>query len=234
LEKFSVSRDEEARVLSAPGSVIAISRDEKDHLVEMLGAKKVVLAGVGVRASPAGSDQSEAGSVLFIGNNYDPNNFGITNFINHVWPKVLEIVPDATLHVVGRVCEALHFPVDDSVKLQGLVPDLEEYYRRAAVVINPVMFGTGIPVKTIEALGRGKAIVATVEGARGLDDAIDYEALIVSTIDEMHLNIANLLNNRNEQHELETKAREFADAHLNDDIIMSDLMNFIETKLYYS
>ncbi|MGN6208016.1 glycosyltransferase [Asticcacaulis sp.] len=234
LEKFSVSHNEEVKALTGPSSVIAISRDEKDHLVEMLGAKKVVLAGVGVEARRMEADNTGPASVLFIGNNYEPNNFGINEFIENTWPKVLDIVPKAELMVVGKVCEAVTGGVHASVKLLGMVADLNDYYRNAKLVINPVLFGTGIPVKTIEALGRGKAIVATPEGARGLEDAIEYGALIVSSSDEMHFDIANLLNNQREREALEKKAFDYACAHLNDDIVMSDLMNFIETKLYYS
>jgi glycosyltransferase involved in cell wall biosynthesis len=59
------------------------------------------------------------------------------------------------------------------VSLLGNQDSLVDTYARAAVVINPVKFGTGLPVKTIEALSYGKPIVATSAGGRDLEDFSD-------------------------------------------------------------
>ena len=53
---------------------------------------------------------------------------------------------------------------------------LTDTYAHATIVINPVKFGTGLPVKTLEALSYGKPVVATPAGVRGL--GLDFDAAV--------------------------------------------------------
>jgi glycosyltransferase involved in cell wall biosynthesis len=54
------------------------------------------------------------------------------------------------------------------VLVAGSVPDLEPYYRRAALVAVPMRLGGGTRIKVLEALAHGKALVTTSIGAEGL------------------------------------------------------------------
>jgi succinoglycan biosynthesis protein ExoO len=56
---------------------------------------------------------------------------------------------------------------------------LEALYREAAVVISPLPVGSGLKIKLVEALGRGKAIVATTETVQGFE-ALLHEAVAVA------------------------------------------------------
>ena len=47
--------------------------------------------------------------------------------------------------------------------------DLGAVYDLADLVVNPVRAGTGLNIKSIEALGRGMPMVTTPSGARGLE-----------------------------------------------------------------
>ncbi len=50
----------------------------------------------------------------------------------------------------------------------GFVDDLGAVYRDTDIAINPVRFGAGLKIKTVEALASGLPLVTTAEGARGL------------------------------------------------------------------
>jgi len=91
-------------------------------------------------------------------------------FIDNVLGRVVERFPQLRFRVCGRVglgiaerCRAV-----DGVDIAGLVDDLEAEYAAADVVVNPVLGGTGVAIKAIEALARGKPLVCTTPGARGL------------------------------------------------------------------
>ena len=51
----------------------------------------------------------------------------------------------------------------------GPVPSLEALYDEAAVVISPLSVGSGLKIKLVEALGHGKAIVATSATVSGFE-----------------------------------------------------------------
>jgi ribosome biogenesis protein Tsr3 len=46
-------------------------------------------------------------------------------------------------------------------------------------VINPVRFGAGLKIKTVEALANGLPLVTSEEGARGLA-SLDREAILIA------------------------------------------------------
>jgi glycosyltransferase involved in cell wall biosynthesis len=55
------------------------------------------------------------------------------------------------------------------VVIRGRVPDLTAEYAAAAVVIVPLLQGSGVKIKLVEAASFGKAIVTTPIGLQGLD-----------------------------------------------------------------
>jgi glycosyltransferase involved in cell wall biosynthesis len=77
----------------------------------------------------------------------------------------------------------------DSVVLEGYVDDLGALLGRAAALVNPLRFGSGIKLKIIEGLGRGVPIVSTTIGADGVAVGADQGVLVSDDNDEM----ANLL-----------------------------------------
>jgi hypothetical protein len=50
----------------------------------------------------------------------------------------------------------------------GVVERLETFYEIVGCVVNPMIGGTGLKIKTIEALGYGRPIIGTVDAFRGL------------------------------------------------------------------
>ena len=76
---------------------------------------------------------------------------------------VRESVPDAELTVVGAVGASV--PVaPPGVTVVGRVDDLAPLYRDSRVVINPAVAGTGVKIKTLEALSHLRRVVAWPTG----------------------------------------------------------------------
>lgn len=73
-----------------------------------------------------------------------------------------------------------------NVNVLGTVDDLNEAYNLADLVVEPIIHGSGMKVKTAEALMYGKEIIGTEEalvGYKGLEDKICYSAEdFISTI----------------------------------------------------
>jgi len=89
-------------------------------------------------------------------------------------------MPNSELAVAGPIGNARSWP--NGLLVLGNLEMIEDAYARATVVINPVKFGTGLPIKTIEALGYGRPVVSTPAGARGIEK--DFEGAILVAKDE--------------------------------------------------
>jgi len=143
--------------------------------------------------------------------------------------RVQPAIPDVTLQVCGRVCEAVASP-PDGVVLHGVVEDLQSYYRRATVVINPVMYGTGLKIKTVEALGYGKAVVSTPAGILGVGNSDDMPVRVADSPGDMAQPIIELLTFPEIRREWESKAHIFAQNNLTVERIMEPLVKLLNER----
>jgi hypothetical protein len=119
--------------------------------------------------------------VLFVGAWFFANIKGITWFIDKVLPKA-----DIRLTVAGRGMEELRKKYAESVKLQilGTVENLEALFLQADCFVNPVFDGSGMKIKTGEALRYGKTVVGTTEAFAGYDITSGKEGYICETVED--------------------------------------------------
>ncbi len=69
--------------------------------------------------------------------------------------------------MAGRVCAMLTGDIPGVVRL-GVVDDLEPLYAECRLVINPAVAGTGLKIKTLEALAHLRTVVTWPSGVDGL------------------------------------------------------------------
>jgi len=150
---------------------------------------------------------------VFVGGTARANIEGILWYLRNCHRRVTETVPDSKLLLVGAVADsgAVKTEIDrlrlTNVQLVGHVPDLANWYGRAAVVVSPILSGTGMKIKTAEALWAGKAIVGTPEAFRGIKARHGENALIASEPEEFARCVTTAMTNRDLQRRLERGAR---------------------------
>jgi glycosyltransferase involved in cell wall biosynthesis len=108
---------------------------------------------------------------------------------------VLEQVPEAELVVVGSDPPQRHsLPnMGRSIDLRGFVEDVREPLRECSLFVCPILSGSGMRVKLLEAFAAGIPVVSTRVGAEGLafedgdvcalaDDPVDFAAHVVELL----------------------------------------------------
>ncbi|HEY9664990.1 MAG TPA: glycosyltransferase, partial [Allocoleopsis sp.] len=88
--------------------------------------------------------------------------------------------------------------------------ELQEGYDLASLVINPIPYGTGLKIKTIEALGYAKPLVTTSVGAEGLEEGIDRAFLVADTPEAFAQAIITILDDPEVAARLSRQAYNFA------------------------
>ena len=134
--------------------------------------------------------------VLFVGNlAFPPNEHGLRRFVAEAWPLILAARPDALLDVVGlRPSASLRGVLSArGIVLHADVPEVEPFYRTAALVICPIFFGGGTRIKLLEAMAHGRAVVSTTIGAEGLELEPGRHALIADTMPDFATAVLRLL-----------------------------------------
>lgn len=136
-----------------------------------------------IRAAIASSPMAEVGTkIVFTGNLFYPPNLDAATWIcESLAPELAKRgVPPHEIVIAGRrppktLCDAAQVA---GVDLRADVPDQNETLREAGVVLSPVVFGSGVQNKVLDAVGAGRACVLTpfTNQALGLTDG--HSALI--------------------------------------------------------
>lgn len=112
-------------------------------------------------------------TMLFLGSfRHLPNQEALDWFTRKVLPRVLKARPAAKLVVIGSDPPPKHSlpALSEAIELHGFVEDVRVPLGEYAVFICPILSGSGVRVKLLEAFAAGIPVVSTRMGAEGLAD----------------------------------------------------------------
>lgn len=140
---------------------------------------------------------------LFFGGTLDwePNRDGLMWFLREVWPKVLKHHPNCHLDICGKNADH-HLQTmmrqSEQVHYHGFVEDLEANMAKCRAAIVPLRFGSGMKIKSFDALYRGIPLISTPVGVEGIEMENKKHAFIVSTSDQFLEAITTVIENIHE------------------------------------
>ena len=137
----------------------------------------------GISAEAMGHVDEEPCSLFHLGSmDWIPNQEGVRWFLEKVWPMVHERVPQVTLYLAGRkMPDDLMRLEMEGVKVVGEVPDAMYFIGSKQINVVPLLSGSGIRVKIIEAMSIGKTVISTSVGADGIHYTDGKNLLIADT-----------------------------------------------------
>lgn len=170
-DAHALTAADEARLLRRADLAVVIQDHERRAVERLVPGLAVVTAGFDAVVAPPAGDPGVrvAGRVLLVGSDNAVNVRALRDFLTLAWPAVRAARPDATLRVAGALVR--HRVDADGVEWLGLVDDLAPEYAACAVVINPAQAGSGLKIKSAEALAQRRPLVAWPEGVAGLEAA---------------------------------------------------------------
>jgi hypothetical protein len=149
----------------------------------------------------------------FLGNLNAPNNVeGLSWFINNVLPLILTKYPGLRVLILGSepsneviaLCKT-----NIAIELIANPTDPDIYLNHVNIMINPVKFGSGVNIKSVEMLMRNNEVVSTSVGVNGLPKEIFDVFFIADTPENFsHCILDILINNRKKNIKLRTELRE--------------------------
>jgi GT2 family glycosyltransferase/glycosyltransferase involved in cell wall biosynthesis len=185
-----------------------VTMSEKDRLV--VGTNAVAVGnGVDLERFQPSLDSPEPRRLLFIGSfAHKPNVLALEFFLREVFP----LLSGVTLHVIAGQNHKRFWDLQaPGVEVQGFVSDVRPAYRRAAIVIAPLVASAGTNVKIVEAMAMGKAIVSTDAGIHGLELERGRDVLVANAAADMAAVIKRILEMPEERVALEQHARDTAE-----------------------
>ena len=189
----------EQKYLKLADHVMTVSEVDREFFSQFIDPSKITAIPTGVDIEFFQPERYEAGEnvLVFTGSmDWIPNEDGIFYFLQGIFPRVRQQVPDAQLWIVGRSPSAKLKAMaaqDGGIRVTGRVEDIRPYIRDAAAYIVPLRIGGGTRLKIFEAMAMGKAGVSTSIGAEGLPVEHRKNILLADQPEDFADNIVTLL-----------------------------------------
>ena len=163
--------------------VVSITANDAQLMREMGCRKPMVSIPFGVSPETEMQVEEEPNSLFHIGSmDWMPNLEGVRWFLDQVWPSVHRRMPQLTLYLAGRKMPNDLMRLEmEGVRVLGEVPDAMYFIASKQINVVPLLSGSGIRVKIIEAMSAGKVVVTTSIGAAGIGCTDGKDVLIADT-----------------------------------------------------
>ncbi|MFM1842370.1 MAG: hypothetical protein RLZZ490_1106, partial [Cyanobacteriota bacterium] len=218
-----IALTEELQGLKQADHVVTLSPDDQQFFQSYGIDNHCVPIGIDVKASQK-RDQAESWEALeqeidierdwqkpfclFVGSQHPPN----VKAVDKIQALAGENAGNWEAIAVGSCCDptqARNFyalgKVSESV--------LQMLYQRAAVVLIPLEAGTGMSVKTLEAMAYGKVILGTAIAFRGYPVTSGVHCLINDDLGQYGAEIEKIIQHPTDYQAMETNAQAFAQAY---------------------
>lgn len=184
---LSLRASDENVALRRANTALAIQEDELEVFHRQLASDgvlpnpEVAVVSHVLDTSNAIDNYATDDAAVFVGSNNGPNRYSMERFLRHVLPLVVREIPGFELKVAGRICEWL--PHTPNVTKLGFVRDLKGVFETAPLAINPVLLGSGINIKLLEAMAAAVGTISTSTGTRGLPASFSSGVVVVPDAD---------------------------------------------------
>ncbi|MDR1951154.1 MAG: glycosyltransferase [Bacteroidales bacterium] len=149
--------------------------------------------------------------LLFVGNlSYPPNVRAMDFLVKEIMPKLVQKDPSVKLLIAGANPSKKRLKYQsENIQILANPKDIREAYNTAKIFVAPMMIGTGLQNKLLEAMAMRLPCITTPLANSGLRAAPNTEILIAETANEFVNQILYLKNNPDVCKQLSERAFEF-------------------------
>ena len=161
-----------------------------------------------------------------------PNRIGLEWFLASVWPAIKQRTPDATLTLAGRgTLDVPLGPDQPDVSAVGEVDDPWDEIDRHLCLVAPNQQGSGVRVKLVEAMARGRVALTTSAGHAGLEAVPGRDLLVADEPSAMARLVSDTVADRRSAARLGRSAWAHARRHHDTATLMPRLTAFYDRLL---
>lgn len=226
LKKFEIRKMKEADY------VTAISDSDVETYRRYLPEKDYFLNTAGAHLKPETSDPRDPSMILAISNwHWQPNLDGLKWFLKYIWPVIEKKHPSLRLHVAGDgLSDSFRRQFgSESIHYLGFVDDIDALRLKASVFIAPLLSGSGMKLKILEALAAGLPTITTRFGAEGISMVDNVHYLHADSAEDFRLAIERLAESKSLRNTLSKNGRNLIRNQYTWDQKASELSDFLKT-----
>jgi len=140
-----------------------------------------------------------------------PNEEAINWFIEDVFPMAVERIPDIKIYLAGKkMPQYLLEKSNENLFIEGTIEDAIKFQEDKAIMLVPLLSGSGIRAKIVEGMALGKTIISTSVGAMGIAYTDNENILIADSPEEFVLQIEKCIKSKQFCRKIGNNAKSFA------------------------
>ncbi len=207
--------------------VLAISKEDEVTIKQCSQSAKTIVVPAGIEVSDDPPTQSISNNLFFIGSfDWVPNLQGLEWFFENVWKNITRNYPLLKFVIAGKkMPDSIKNLESGDVVIAGEVPNAKQFILEQGILIVPLISGSGIRIKIIEALALGKIVIATNIAAEGLGLTDGENVLIANNSSQFIGQIGKCLNDTAFRKKIGRNAHQFALNNFQNKRIFESLMN---------
>lgn len=191
----------ERYAISVASHNIVTTKIERDCILKIVPDAKISIISNGVDFSKFKirkgiSNFKKNKLIVFFGKmDYFPNKLAVLHFVKEIFPKIQKIIPNVRFNIVGANPdnEVKKLTLIKGITVKGFVEDIVAEIKNSAVAAFPLVVGTGIQNKLLEAIACGVPIVCSALAAKPLNLINEKHAFICDNNERFALRLATLL-----------------------------------------
>ena len=215
--------------------LVPITRRDGDRFKKMGAKKNVFFCNAGIDTSSLNTRpvKIEFPSLFYIGAlDWEPNKEGLKWFLSQVWPRIHKRYPKVKFYIAGRrMPEKIRRIKMDNVVNLGEVESAEAFIKPRAIMIVPILSGSGMRIKIIEGMAYGKAIVATKMAAEGIGARHGDNILLADDPKDFADCVSVLIEKRSFYDTISRHAQAFIHSRFENDVLIDRLLGVYEKQL---
>jgi glycosyltransferase involved in cell wall biosynthesis len=193
---------------------VVVMSDKDAALLGNASNLRVIPNGVDLKRFQV-SPEMPGRQILFVGSfRHFPNVVAYRWFVEHVWPRLKQRLPDARFVTIAGPNPDLYYQAEgagEGIELHGFISDVRPFYSSANVVVVPTQISAGTNLKVLESLACERAIVSTPSGCAGLGLEHGKNILIADDPGSFAEAVETLLTDHNLRRAVASAGRSFVE-----------------------
>lgn len=202
--QYNMLKEQEIGAMNACDAIITLTEVDKEILISEGVTSNIFVspAIIPMTGEALPTDYKFSNKLIFIGGDgHHPNYEGVMWFLDNVWERILEEKPETSLYIIGKWRGRTKRKIAKQYKnvhMPGFVPSITPYITQAIMIV-PILTGSGMRMKIIEAANNGIPFITTEVGVEGLNFINNKDCYIENEVESFAQQTIKLMNSRNLQ-----------------------------------
>lgn len=198
----------EIKALNKADMIATITTDDADKFQEIGIRTPLVNIPVAIDSSIEQADYSQ-NNIFFLGSmNWKPNIEAVQWLVNEILPELRKKSPTAELNLAGSFMNnSFGTNKQKGILNHGFVENSSKFMQTHGILVVPILSGSGVRIKLLEAMALGIPVITTKIGSQGI--RTDEGIRIANSTEEFVEEILNLRESEQTRRTIGIKAKNY-------------------------